>query len=108
MLYNAPYNPSVEYYFLDYYMVEDCRWVRVPYMTFQEVATRIEYLDYTGVEIRDLRITPEKMLDEKRDAQFNEEKQEYVKDTITVREYLFNRSYQEMSDRYKERSTAAA
>ena len=103
MITNSVYDPSKQYYMLDYILVEDCAWVRVPYMSFEEVATRIDWLNYQGIEIKDLRITPESMLDQKREAQYNEEKQEYEKDTITVREYLFDKRYEDMAQHYKQR-----
>ena len=37
-------------------------------------------------------------------AEFNEEKQEYEKDTITVREYLFDKRYEDMAQHYKQRT----
>ena len=43
---NTNYDPSKEYFFVDYHCVIDCRWVRSPYNTIEEVTRMISELPY--------------------------------------------------------------
>ena len=54
------YDPSKEYYFMDYYDQEDFRWVRNPMMTLEDIQTQLRYMD--EVQIKELRIQPESFL----------------------------------------------
>ena len=106
MIFKTPYDPSKQYYMLDYFDKEQCAWARLPYMTMEEVSDRILLLASLGTPIEDLRVLPETYLDEKRDAQYNEEKKEYVKDTITNRQFFFDDRYEGFSQRYKAKALA--
>lgn len=107
MYMQQPYDPSKQYFMLDYTQVEDCSWIRMPYLTLEEVSTRIEWLNYQGIEIKDLRVLPEAYLDQKREAEYEAGKG-YKEDSITNRQYFFDDRYEGMSQRYKERSLVVA
>ena len=100
--FDTPYNPDLEYYFVDYHDGYEKRWVRCPYLTINQVHKIVEDIflswgfDKEGIGvtplIQRLRITPEKELAQLRKV-WNEEKQEYENDTINERVYRFGGRY---------------
>ena len=108
MYMKKPYDPNKQYFMLDYFDKTQIAWCRLPYLTLEEVSDRILLLASLGTPIKNLRVLPETYLDEKREAEFNEEKQEYVEDTITNREYFFDSRYEDISQRYKAKALANA
>jgi len=95
------YDPSKNYYMLDYFDKDDIAWIRSPYNTLEELSNKIEFLNTTGANIRDLRVLPETLLDQKRDAQYDIDKQKYVEDTITNRQYHFDDRYEGIANSFK-------
>ncbi len=97
-----PYDPKKEYYFVDYHCSYDCRWVRIPYQTWEEVVELVKSLnsqwgfdreDESMVRfVKDLRITPESELAQLNQV-FNEETNKYEDDIINYRTYLFDGRY---------------
>ena len=81
-----------EYYMVDYFDRDECRWVRSPFNTIQEVANIASYIN-DGKKVDRFRVIPEKWLSELRDKTWDEEKSEYEKDTITNRTNLFGYRY---------------
>ena len=87
---NTNYDPSKEYFFVDYHCVIDCRWVRSPYNTIEEVTRMISELPYVYDEeknevlpmFRRLRVTPHTKLEELYRI-WNEEEKKWENDTIT-------------------------
>ena len=102
MYWDKPYDPTQEYYFVDYHCSYDCRWVRSPYNTWEEVLQIVEDLqgswgfDKEGKKIvrfpQELRITPERELARLHQV-FNEETNQYEDDIINYRTYLFDGRY---------------
>ena len=100
--FDTPYNPDLEYYFVDYHDAYDCRWVRCPYLTINQVHKIVEDIflswgfDKEGIGvtplIQRLRITPEKELAQLR-QKWNEETQKYENDVINERTYRFGGRY---------------
>ena len=100
--YDNPYDPKKEYYFVDYHCAYDCRWVRSPYRTWDEVIQIVKELngsfgfDIEGQKVvrfpQDLRITPERELARLHQV-FNEETNQYEDDIINYRTYLFDGRY---------------
>ena len=92
------YNPNVEYFMLDYHIKNECRWVRMGYMTQIELLDHLQgmvenYYDYSGI-----RIHTEKELDVKYkvkcvDGEYRE---------LTLRNILFDGNYQNYSDLNKD------
>lgn len=101
MTMKTAYDPNIEYYMLDYMEMDSISHIRSPYMTLQECYIQISYLLRKGINIKDLRILPEKFLDEKRTAQYDFDKNEYIKDTITNREFFFDGRYESISNTFK-------
>lgn len=95
------YEPSKEYYFLDYQDSMDVRWTRIPYMTIEEIQIFI-YDRLPFIYDKDqkkcipmfggLRITPMKKLEELYRI-WNEETQEWEDDTITLAAQQFGFRY---------------
>ena len=87
---NTTYDPSKEYFFVDYHDIEDCRWVRSPYNTIEEVTRMISELPYVYDKekkevlpmFRRLRVTPHTQLAELYRI-WNEEEKKWENDTIT-------------------------
>ena len=100
--YDNPYDPKKEYYFVDYHCAYECRWVRSPYRTWDEVIQIVKELngsfgfDIEGQKVvrfpQDLRITPERELARLHQV-FNEETNQYEDDIINYRTYLFDGRY---------------
>ena len=97
---NTTYDPSKEYFFVDYHDIEDCRWVRSPYNTIEEVTRMISNLPYVYDEeknevlpmFRRLRVTPHTEL-AKLYQVWNEEEKKWENDTITKCAYMFDLRY---------------
>ncbi len=102
MYWDNPYNPEQEYYFLDYFCNYEIRWVRSPYLTWEQVVEQVKQLNACwGFDKGDqrvvrfpmrLRITPEDQLAELHQV-FNEETNQYEDDIINNRTYLFDGRY---------------
>ena len=102
MYWDNPYDPNKEYYFVDYHCSYDCRWVRSPYNTWEEVVEIVKSLNSQwGFDkgdkrmvrfVKDLRITPESELAELHQV-FNEETNKYEDDIINNRTYRFDGRY---------------
>ena len=97
---NTTYDPSEEYFFVDYHDIEDCRWVRSPYNTIEEVTRMISNLPYVYDEeknevlpmFRRLRVTPHTQLAELYRV-WNEEEKKWENDTITKGCVMFDLRY---------------
>ena len=102
MYWDNPYDPNKEYYFVDYHCSYDCRWVRSPYNTWEQVVEIVKSLNgqwgWDNEDDRmvrfpqDLRIQPESELAKLRRV-WNEEEKKYEDDTINNRTYLFDGRY---------------
>ena len=100
--FDNPYDQKKEYYFVDYHCSYDCRWVRIPYQTWEEVVELVKSLnsewgfdreDKSMVRFpQDLRITPEKKLAQLHQV-FNEKTNKYEDDFINNRTYFFSGRY---------------
>jgi len=100
--YDNPYDPKQEYYFVDWHCAYECRWVRCPYKTWDEVVALVKQLngqfgfDKEGNKMvrfaQDLRITPERELARLHQV-FNEETNQYEDDIINYRTYIFDGRY---------------
>ena len=95
------YDPSKNYYMLDYMDMETISHIRMPYMTEVEIYVYLGQMLRADAKIRDLRILPETFLDQKRKAQYDMDKQEYVEDTITNRQYYFDDRYEGIANSFK-------
>ena len=97
----SKYDPSVDYYFVDYHLIKNPQWVRSPYNTIEEVQQIIENLPYVWDSenekllpmFTDLRITPYSNLTELYRV-WNEEENEWQNDTITKGCVLFGSRYE--------------
>lgn len=97
---NTTYDPSKEYFFVDYHDIEDCRWVRSPYNTIEEVTRMISDLPYVYDKeknevlpmFRRLRVTPHTEL-AKLYQVWNEEEKKWENDTITKGCVMFDLRY---------------
>ena len=106
--YERPYDPDEQYYFVDYHLIADCRWIREGYCDTSRLKTLLANLPYARDLEKDgkrialfsnLRVTPESELAELRKGSWNEELQKYEVDTITNRIFYFDERY-EVSPRY--------
>ena len=86
-----------EYYMIDYFLVDDCRWVRVPYQTIDDINDIMSNIVENNIKVRDLRINSEKWLSDIRDTEWDEDAKEYKKDNITNRINLFGSRYELIS-----------
>jgi hypothetical protein len=89
------YNPNVEYFMLDYHIKDECRWVRMGYMTQLELLDHMKqlYEDY-NINFSGLRIHSEKELDVKYKVEY--EDGEYRE--LTLRHILFDERYEQYSN----------
>lgn len=108
MFNTQPYDPNTQYFMVDYFDNEKVQWIRCPYQTMEQVSGIMRDIIIRGMDTSRFRVLPETYLDQPREAEYNEEKQEYVKDTITYREYHFDNRYERFSQRYKEGSLVSA
>ena len=83
-----------EYYMVDYFDEDECRWVRSPFNKMEDIFRIITNIQIKDKKVSDLRIQSEKWLSELRENQWNEETQSYEKDTITNRCNLFGWRYE--------------
>ena len=97
----STYDPNKEYYFLDYHDSMEVRWVRSPYMTFEEIQHFIafhipfiydKYQKKCVPMFSNLRITPMEKLEELYKV-WNEETQKWEDDTITLAAKQFGGRY---------------
>ena len=97
---NITYDPTKEYFFIDYHDIEECRWIRSPYNTIEEVHEKITNLPYVYDRekkenlpmFRRLRVTPHTHLDELYRV-WNEEEEKWDNDDIT-------KGYKEFGSKY--------
>ena len=91
-----PYNPSTEYYFIDWFDEGEVRWIRTPLCTLQDVQELVSNMTPSGV--RNLRIQSETRLSELhenvKDDGVNVEHEERVTNSeITERTFCFGGFY---------------
>ena len=88
------FNGNIEdYYMVDYFDEDECRWVRSPFNTMEDIFRIITNIQIKDKKVKDLRIQSEEWLSELRDNQWNEKTNSYEKDTITNRCNLFGSRY---------------
>jgi hypothetical protein len=94
----ASYNGNInDYYMVDYFDNDQCRWVRCPFNTLEQVA-HIASSIVNGREVEGFRVIPEKWLSQLRDNTWNEETNSYTEDVITNRTWLFGSRYEELAE----------
>ena len=86
-----------EYYMIDYFLVDDCRWVRVPYQTIEDINDIMRNIVENNIKVERLRINSEEWLSQIRDTEWDEDTKEYKKDTITNRCNMFGSRYELIS-----------
>jgi len=74
----------------------DIRWVRCPFCTPQQVSDIVAEC-VMNPNCRDLRVTPESILDRPYRS-WDEQNQEYVSEDFTLRTYWFGDRYQSIAD----------
>ena len=87
-----------EYYMVDYFDVDECRWVRSPFNTLEDIHTITSLIQDWGKEVKRFRVLPEKWLSELRDNTWNDETNTYEKDVITNRTNLFGDRYDAIAE----------
>ena len=93
------YNGNIdEYYMVDYFDVDQCRWVRSPFNTLDGIHTISSLIKVQGKKVKRFRVLPEKWLSELRDYTWNDETNSYDEDVITNRTYLFGDRYDEIAE----------
>jgi len=94
------YNGNIDdYYMVDYFDVDECRWVRSPFNTLDGIHYISSLINYGGKEVERFRVLPEKWLSELRDNTWNEETSSFEKDVITNRTNLFGVMYETIAER---------
>ena len=90
------FNPNVEYYMLDYWDKEDCRWIRIPYLTMFDLIGHLRDLTEDGSWFNksSFRIHTERELDMKVKMECNDGE---IRD-FTLREVLFDKRYEKFSE----------
>jgi len=89
------YNPNVEYFMLDYHIKNECRWVRMGYMTQIELLDHMKQLfQDCNINFSGFRIHSEKELDMKMKVEC--EDGEYRE--LTLRHILFDGRYEQYSN----------
>ena len=108
------YNGNIDdYYMVDYFDVDECRWVRSPFNTLEDIHTITSLIQDWGKEVKRFRVLPEKWLSEMRKGEWCEEEKSYKEDTITNREFIFGYRYKEIAEcimgegRFKKELTAS-
>jgi hypothetical protein len=95
---NVSYNGNIDdYYMVDYFDKDQCRWVRSPFSTLEEVA-HIASSIINGREVEGFRVIPETWLSQLRDNTWNEETNSYTEDVITNRTWFFGSRYEELAE----------
>ena len=92
------YDPSIDYYSVDWHCTKDCRWVRNGFLQLED----LRWMGVNGLAKResvyetakDFRVLPEKWLSEPR-QNWNEEIKSYVPDFITNRQFIFDNRYED-------------
>jgi hypothetical protein len=92
------YNPNVEYFMLDYHLKDECRWVRMGYMTQIELLDHLRgmvenYTNYSGFRIHSEKELDMKMKVECVDGEYRE---------LTLRHILFDEKYEHFSELSKD------
>jgi hypothetical protein len=94
----ASYNGNInDYYMVDYFDDDQCRWVRSQFNTLEQVAKILTSIT-NGKEVKGFRVIPEKWLSQLRDNTWNEETNSYTEDVITNRTWLFGSRYEELAE----------
>mgnify|MGYP003143642857 CR=1 FL=1 len=101
------YDPSLEYYFVDYKVISLPRWVRSPFCTVGEVRDILESLPYvwdnkadnkTGqrmeLNVSEIRVQSERELS-RLHQDWDEENQKWVNSPYTKRQVIFGQSYED-------------
>ena len=92
------YNGNLDdYYMVDYFDKEECRWVRVPFQTLQDVYNIMTNIQLEKKSVKNFNMYPEKWLSQLRNTTWNEETNEYEKDTITNRVDKYGSRYELIS-----------
>jgi len=93
------YNGNIdEYFMVDYFDVDQCRWVRSPFNTIEDIHYISSLIKIQGKEVKRFRVLPEKWLSELRDYTWNDETNSYEKDVITNRTYFFGSRYETIAE----------
>ena len=93
------YNGNIDdYYMVDYFDVDECRWIRSPFNTLDDIHYISSIIKIEGKEVQRFRVLPEKWLSELRDNTWNEETNSYEKDVITNRTNLFGDRYDAIAE----------
>lgn len=92
------YDPTIDYYSIDWHCTKDCRWVRNAFVQLDELSwyglsgcSKGESVFQTAESFR---VLPEKWLSEPR-QNWNEEIKSYVPDFITNRQFIFDNRYED-------------
>jgi hypothetical protein len=94
----ASYNGNIDdYYMVDYFDEDQCRWVRSPFNTIEQVAQIASSIIH-GREVKRFRVLPEKWLSQLRDNTWNDETNSYTEDDITNRVWFFGSLYEELAE----------
>ena len=101
------YDPTVDYYFVDYKVISLPRWIRSPFCTIGEVRDILESLPYVWdnkadnksgqrmeFNVRDIRVQSEKELSELH-QDWDEENQKWVDSPYTKRQVIFGQRYED-------------
>jgi hypothetical protein len=92
------YNGNLDdYYMVDYFDKDECRWVRVPFQTLQDVYNIMTNIQLEKKSVKNFNMYPEKWLSQLRNTTWNEETNEYEKDTITNRVDKYGTRYELIS-----------
>ena len=86
------YDPTVDYYFVDYKVISLPRWIRSPFITFEDALSQIAHLRSEGEKFSTLEIFNVNEL--------NELAKEYNPKTNEFETKDFPRWYSEFDDRY--------
>ena len=87
-VYIPPRKDGVEYHYVDYDDVDECRWVRTPCQTLDDIINILQYIKKEGKTVENFRILPESFLSDLHQS-WNEETQTLTSDTFTNRVSLF-------------------
>jgi len=94
----ASYNGDLnDYYMVDYFDKYQCRWVRSPFNTLEQVAQIANSVNHRK-DVEGFRVLPEKWLSQLRDNAWNEETNSYTQDVITNRTWFFGSRYEELAE----------
>ena len=74
------YNPEVTYYFMSWTSESECRWVRSPWLTAEELNGRLEELNSDPDDYKNLCIMTEDLLDAK--IYVKDEKNEFIESSL--------------------------